>query len=338
MKISVIIATRNRARALKEFSLPSLASQDFSDFEVIVWDASDNDDSKIVVEEFSKKNEGIDMKYFKAPRKGLTCQRNDAVAYAKGDIILFIDDDISLSPNSLKEIDRFYCEDTENLLGGLEGEIFEPNRKTGIRRIFRKIDYVFRAIFLLSRTSERYKKVLLSGWAVGFPPNFKYPENSMKDGHDFCYVEWLSGVCMSYRRKIFSEYGLRFDEDLAKLGGYSFMEDVDFSYRVHRLGFKLVRTNTFQAIHYRDEAGRMNWENLQRQRVFNHFLVWYKNIDKSILSILAFVWSEIGLFLHTVLRTIKRSIKNKDFSVLKGHLDGYKYIIRYLRNKKIDIE
>ncbi|MFN3691740.1 MAG: hypothetical protein ACK4R7_02500 [Fervidobacterium sp.] len=83
----------------------------------------------------------------------------------------------------------------------------------------------------------------------------------------------------------------------------------------------------------------MNLENLQRQRVFNHFLFWYKNIDKSIISTLAFVWSEIGLFLHTLLRTL---LKYKDFSVLisvlKGHLDGYKYIIRYLRSKKIDIK
>ena len=40
MKISVIIATKNRADALEKISLPSLAKQDFKDFEVIIWDAS----------------------------------------------------------------------------------------------------------------------------------------------------------------------------------------------------------------------------------------------------------------------------------------------------------
>ena len=42
-KISVIIATRNRAKALKNISVRSLIKQTYRNFEVIVWDASDND-------------------------------------------------------------------------------------------------------------------------------------------------------------------------------------------------------------------------------------------------------------------------------------------------------
>jgi len=47
MKISVVIATRNRSDALETISLPSLAKQDFKDFEVIIWDGSDDDKSKV---------------------------------------------------------------------------------------------------------------------------------------------------------------------------------------------------------------------------------------------------------------------------------------------------
>jgi len=39
-KISVIIATRNRAEALERISLLALAKQTFKDFELMVWDAS----------------------------------------------------------------------------------------------------------------------------------------------------------------------------------------------------------------------------------------------------------------------------------------------------------
>ena len=48
--ISVIIATLNRAKALKELSLRSLLKQTYRDFEVIVWDASDWDDSRVLCE------------------------------------------------------------------------------------------------------------------------------------------------------------------------------------------------------------------------------------------------------------------------------------------------
>ncbi len=61
--ISVIIPTRNRFEALKTISLPSLAKQDFKDFEIIVWDASDDDSSKKVIEEFKEKHLNMDLKH-----------------------------------------------------------------------------------------------------------------------------------------------------------------------------------------------------------------------------------------------------------------------------------
>jgi len=84
LKISVIIATRNRADALEKISLPSLAKQDFKDFEVIIWDASDDDKSKIVVENFIQSHPDMIVRYFKAPRVGSASQRNDAVKVARG--------------------------------------------------------------------------------------------------------------------------------------------------------------------------------------------------------------------------------------------------------------
>ncbi|MGC8533888.1 MAG: glycosyltransferase family 2 protein, partial [Candidatus Parvarchaeum sp.] len=110
MKISVIIATRNRADALETISLPSLLKQDFKDFEVIIWDASDDDKSKNVVEKFIQSYPDMIIRYFKAPRAGLASQRNDAVKMAKGDIIFFIDDDSKVSKDGLTAIyEAFQC-------------------------------------------------------------------------------------------------------------------------------------------------------------------------------------------------------------------------------------
>ena len=108
MKISVVIATRNRADALEQISLPSLAKQDFKDFEVIIWDASDDDKSKIVVENFIQSHPGIIVRYFKAPRVGLASQRNDVVKVARGDIIFFIDDDSEVSSDGLSALNETF--------------------------------------------------------------------------------------------------------------------------------------------------------------------------------------------------------------------------------------
>ena len=53
--ISVVIITRNRALQLGDISLPSLLAQDYGEFEVILWDASDTADSYHVAESFRER-------------------------------------------------------------------------------------------------------------------------------------------------------------------------------------------------------------------------------------------------------------------------------------------
>lgn len=86
VSLSVIIATKDRADALRDISLPSLLRQDTDGFEVIVWDASETDDSRVVAESFAPRfaERGINFTFAKAPRAGLTSQRNDAVKSARG--------------------------------------------------------------------------------------------------------------------------------------------------------------------------------------------------------------------------------------------------------------
>ena len=99
--LSVVIATKNRAEELRTISLPSLAKQDTRDFEVIVWDASEDNRSEQVVQALAVAHPDIPFLYFKAPRNGLCAQRNDAVKVARGEIVFFIDDDSEVSPDGI---------------------------------------------------------------------------------------------------------------------------------------------------------------------------------------------------------------------------------------------
>jgi len=325
---SVIIATKDRALALKDSALPSIVNQSFKNFESIIWDASSNDETRKVVEEFVENFPNFALKYFKAPRRGLASQRNDAVKYAKGEIILFIDDDVWLEEKFLENLIKVYKEDKEKEIGGAEGLIFSPKTNNdGLLSKFSRIFLnIYSLIFLLPREASR-NKVLLSGRYTSYPvtPYQKNENSDLITGKVDKDLQWLSGCCMSYRREIFDQYNLEFDERFERFGGYAYMEDGDFSYRVYKdLGLKLVRVRTARCVHYHTPGGRGDLRLNYASRVFNHFLFWEKNIDFSLASLLAFLWSQFGFLIQTV----ARCILSRSLSPLKGVIIAYKTIIK----------
>ncbi len=277
--ISVIIPTRNRSEALKTISLSSLAKQDFKDFEVIVWDASDDDNSKKAVEEFKEEHLDMDIKYFKAPRIGSSSQRNDAVKVAKGEIVFFIDDDSEVSKDGLSTIYKVF--EDKNIVGaGLPLKNFLSTKKS----IKSKIIGFYYWIFILSNSSNLFcqkRKVHFSGWPC-FP-------NGEKSGE----AEWLSGCSMAYRKYVFSKFS--FQEKLEKFGGYALGEDVYFSHNLSENGLKLIISKEGYVIHHAASGGRLENERKVAARFYNQYIIW-KNVvfSHKRISIFAYLWSVIG--------------------------------------------
>ena len=97
--LAVIVATKNRSEAIERYALASLERSAFRDFVCVVWDASDDERTRKVAEDGSWT---FPLRYFKAPRFGLTSQRNDVVDHVLEHVpsvrhVLFIDDDCELS-------------------------------------------------------------------------------------------------------------------------------------------------------------------------------------------------------------------------------------------------
>jgi glycosyltransferase involved in cell wall biosynthesis len=212
--ISVIIATKNRDAALRDISLPSLLKQDSNNFEVIVWDASDTEDSRLASERFIThfKEKGVNLKYFQAPRSGLPSQRNDAVRTACGELVFFIDDDCEVSPDGLRAVIKCFDNFPECMGVGLVVIEISDEKKEKVFFIG-KLKSAFYKIF----DYKKKRKVHPSGSNKGM---------SALPGT----AEWLSGGSMAYRRVIFNY--MRFNESLEKFGGYAMAEDVEFSHRV----------------------------------------------------------------------------------------------------------
>ena len=94
MKLSIIIPTYNEENYLP-ILLESIESQGFDDYEVIVADANSNDDTVLIAENYN-------CKVVEGGMPGVG--RNKGAEVAKGEILLFLDSDLELSPNYLEEL------------------------------------------------------------------------------------------------------------------------------------------------------------------------------------------------------------------------------------------
>ncbi len=110
--LTVAIPTYNRSGRLRE-TLAGLAGQDYpaDRWEALVIDNNSTDDTAAVVAEFG-------VRYIKEPKQGLDYARNRAIAEARGDIIVFADDDILMESNWLTEMNRPFADPSVAAVGG----------------------------------------------------------------------------------------------------------------------------------------------------------------------------------------------------------------------------
>lgn len=97
---SVIVCTRDRAAILHD-SLVGILASDHPEFEVLVIDNAPTDDAtRDVVEAIDDPR----LRYVREPRGGLSPARNRAYREARGDLLVFTDDDVRVDPTWLRAL------------------------------------------------------------------------------------------------------------------------------------------------------------------------------------------------------------------------------------------
>jgi glycosyltransferase involved in cell wall biosynthesis len=102
MKTSLILCTYNRSGVLSQ-ALESIAASRFPsslDWEVLVVDNNSRDQTRQVVEEFCSRYPGR-FRYLLERQQGLSYARNAGIREARGEIIAFTDDDVTVDPDWL---------------------------------------------------------------------------------------------------------------------------------------------------------------------------------------------------------------------------------------------
>ncbi len=209
---SIIIVTWNALHHLKTF-LPSVVNTGYPDFEIILADNASTDGTAewirstypdIVLASF-------DRNY------GYCGGNNRAVPYATKEILLFLNNDVEVSPGWLNAINQAFGKDDQ--VAAVQPKMLSYHQKD-----------VFE----------------YAGAAGGFIDKYGYPycrgrifdtvEQDLGQYDASSEIFWASGAALAIRKEVFTKLG-GFDED------FEFhMEEIDLCWRIHRSGHKVMYT------------------------------------------------------------------------------------------------
>lgn len=204
--VSIIICTYNRSFLLGK-CLDSLIYQINTEDEVIVIDNKSSDDTHTVMKRYQERH--TFLKYFNEPKTGLSHARNRGAKEARGDWLLYIDDDAVAFPNLMERF-KFICNNYDfDCFGGTHigyfidkkpkwlnaefgnmknplnqmGYLTKPLLTGGLFAIKKsvlfdvglfKIDLGMKGnVIGYAEEDEIQKKLLNKGFILGFDPEFK---------------------------------------------------------------------------------------------------------------------------------------------------------------------
>ena len=303
--ISVIIPTKDREDSLARL-LKSLSDQCEDLLEIIVVDAGKTSGSREVVRAYEKEFP-VPLSYVRS-KVGTSTQRNIGVKLAQGSICFFLDDDVVLDKDCVREIINVFKNDKSMKIGGVQAGInLEYNER---RKLYPA--YLFEYLFSIQKSSKQHR-IMRSGFCAGTWAMPKEIEITFNE-------EWLFGGCTAYRRELFHELRIFFSTEFEKFSSYAYMEDSHFSNRVKKTGFLLARTTRAKFWHFSESHSDPNDRSFEAMKTFNHYLIWRDCVKHNVFNYLALFWSNLGLLLKNVGILLAKRKEAK----LIGFFDGIK--------------
>jgi len=251
--ISVIIPTYGREAILIE-SIRSVLAQTYPRYELIVVDQTQTHEAETqaALDQFAQSGE---IQLHKVSWASLPAARNYAIEQAKGDVFLFLDDDVDLPEGFLAAHAQVFKQRPD--VGAVAGRVFD--------------------------------RMKLADSSI--PEIAKLPPEAMDPGIAWYHIDLVHttepqqvltarGCNMSFRRSVFEEYGLRFDE---RFGGSAVREESDFCLRFRKTNMIVWYEPAAHLVHLGEETGGchdISTRSLQYQITFyhNHFLMALKSL------------------------------------------------------------
>lgn len=239
-KIAVVIPTIGRYDDLRRM-LASLAVQTRLPEQVLI--VGEGDGNAEIAREFPQ----LHAEFISLPGSSICDARNRGAQAARPDVDLigFFDDDIVLEPQAIEALLRFWANAPKSL-GGVGCNLVNhlPVYARGLKSL--------RLTSRLGLYDSAKGAVLRSGFHTTMPGI----EQSI-------YVRWLPSWAVVYSRKVLAEFS--FDEWFES---YSYLEDLDLSYRVSKK-YRLAIVADARFYHYPSNLGRPNAYLFGKKEVLN---------------------------------------------------------------------
>jgi GT2 family glycosyltransferase len=285
MRVSVIVPTYNRADVLSK-TLRAYAEQsgDHQICEVLVVDDGSRDHTASVVQGWSD-NPTLQLRYLKQENRGLAAARNHAIREAKGDILLFGDDDIIPS-----------CDMVSNHVAW---HISNPEPNVGVLGLVTWAAEINATPFMV--------------WSGLYGPQFNFGYFSKGMELDFRHAYFCN---TSVKTSFLAQHGL-FSEGFRQYG----WEDLELSYRLSVRGYRLLynpgavgyhyKFETFENTRQRIESLYSAWPVFAKTEAGSHFLELWR-AGKSVRA----GWS------RNALKSIIRPLKSAMIPVIRPLMDS----------------
>lgn len=295
MTLSVIIPTKDREEDLL-ITLQSLLRQNHPPEELIIIDQSQEDSKEKIIKIMNDTQ--VRVKYiWDRQVSSQTEARIAGSREAVGDIVFFLDDDVTLDEYCIENLLRTYKENPH--LGGICA-VDTAAENMGLLRL------LMTSLFNCGPFSGK-----TGGWF--YTDLLIHHFNRKLNG---LYYTWaFFGGFMSFKRRVVEEIG--FDE---KLKGDVFAEDIDLAFRVSKK-YPLALAPEVKVLH-REGKSLYSLEWAFKRRVLAKWYFFIKNVEKTPINILCFLWALLGILISTIISTISSG----SLAPLKGFLSAMKGI------------
>ena len=303
MEISFLIPTRNRPEDLKN-NLLHLSKLNIHnlDFEIIVLDDCSDISYDSTLTEFPH------IQYFQNSKPmGISYVRNKLAQYAKGEYLIFLDDDVVIS--ELTSVNLIY-------------DLFEKDNRLGL------ISFNISAHINKKQSKPEnivvFRQLPFKKYQLFFNPELKNKIN---------YVSYFIGAAFACRRDIFMSE-INFDELF-----YWGNEEIDFSYNIIKNNFKILYHPDCKADHYPAKSvieSESKGFNPFILFISNRILTAYKNLPVKYSISYIFVWTVYYFLVSLKTFRIFDWVKGIKLGISKLEKSSRKPIgklgIKYLKN------
>jgi len=305
-EVSIVIPTRNRSEKLEKL-LFSILRQTIRVNEIIIVDDSDDLKTKELIERLqnSFSEADITIRHFMSSKndvKSISRARNFGAKMAKGDVVIFLDDDVIINEDYVEKILEVF-DMFPNALG-VQGTVVNF-KYSHLENAIKKVFYYWHA--------EADKCRML--------PSGKTTHACFPDKIIPC--EWLFGLNVAYRKKVFDEFS--FNE---KLIGYSLGEDKEFSYKIHKKYPNSLFQTPFAKTYHDASPTKDSDKRLAYIITAYPISFFYNNIEQTLKNKLVFIWSELGRIALRILWALP------DTASIKNIITSYIKIIQHIENVK----